>query len=112
MEMSDALRDHLRLSGQIDEVDVEGGNLRELSDGTYLLVKRLLFHWTLIRGDPLDPVSYLDRWCYTDREGARAALRGFPEAPAEGYEPSGWHRHPATGRRRPEGRPDLETHDR
>lgn len=42
---------------------------------------------------------YTDRWCYATREDAlAAALAWTGEYPAT--EPGGWHRHPATGRRR------------
>lgn len=53
-------------------------------------------------------LSYDQRWCYADIPAALAAARawlaeGFPEG-----EPAGWHRHPATGRRRAGGDPASE----
>jgi hypothetical protein len=47
-----------------------------------------------------------DRWCYEDRSDAEAALDKW--AIEGGPEPSGWHRHPSSGRRRPRGNAELE----
>jgi len=65
-------------------------------------IKPLLFHWTLNTGVIGDKVGYEGRWCFADRERARAAMlewasRGFED------EPRGWRRHPETGRRRNDG---------
>lgn len=81
---------------------VEGGfssQVKDLGDGFYAASKPLLFHWTLIMGEIGNKVSYLDRWCYETQEQAEAALRGWN---VQG-EPEGWHRHPASGRRRSGG---------
>jgi hypothetical protein len=41
---------------------------------------------------------YIDRWCYHDVPAAIAAARAWAgEYPAT--EPTGWHRHPTSGRR-------------
>jgi hypothetical protein len=77
--------------------------IRDLGDGTWLMVKPLLFHWTMLRGDLSDTVGYFDRWCYADEAKARAAFAAFPDRPDADYEPAGWHRHPPSARRRPEG---------
>lgn len=45
--------------------------------------------------------GYGDRWCYANIEQARAALEAWDGA--NDTEPQGWHRHPDTGRRRPNG---------
>ncbi len=82
--------------------------VKVLADGDYLLVKRLLFHWTMIRGQLTDTTGYDDRWCYETYDGAKAALDAFPVDPAPNYEPSGWHRHPKTHRRRENADPALE----
>ncbi|WP_429565708.1 hypothetical protein [Paraburkholderia sp. MM6662-R1] len=42
-----------------------------------------------------------DRWCYQTFDDARAALDAW--SGEEGTEPTGWTRHPDTGRRRPDG---------
>lgn len=80
-----------------------GATVKDLGDGTYVMSKSLLFHWTLIRGQIDDWTGYFDRWCYATRELAEKALHDFPSNPPADYEPTGWHRHPKTGRRRPEG---------
>jgi hypothetical protein len=85
--------------------------MRDLCDGSYVMIRPLLFHWMLIRGDFEDLIGYWDRWCYADEAGARAALDAFPENPGPGYEPEGWHRHPPSGRRRPDGDPSCEYRD-
>jgi len=85
--------------------------IRDLGDGSYVMIRQLLFHWMMIRGDFEDLIGYWDRWCYADEAGARAALDGFPENPPNDYEPTGWHRHPPTGRRRPDGDPAREHMD-
>jgi hypothetical protein len=43
-----------------------------------------------------------ERWCYSTFDKALAALLEWKERGLEG-EPEGWHRHPDTGRRRPDG---------
>ncbi len=69
-----------------------------LPEGIYGGVRRLLFHWTLIIGDVGDQISYLDRYCYQADEAANRALLAWDGT----QEPEGWHRHPYSGRRRPE----------
>ena len=92
----------------------EGGatpdRIRDLRDGSYVMIRPLLFHWMLIRGDFEDLIGYWDRWCYADEAGARGALDAFPERPEPTYEPAGWHRHPPSGRR-PDGDPSREYRD-
>lgn len=88
--------------------DLGDGEIRDLEDGTYVVAKPLMFHWTLIRGAWDDTLGYFDRWCYADRDGALAALAAFPLRPDPRYEPTGWHRHPMSGRRRPDGTSDTE----
>lgn len=83
--------------------DVAVTDMRDLGDGSWIMVKRLLFHWMMVRGDFDDLIGYWDRWCYATEELAREALSRFPIHPPADYEPSGWHRHPPTGRRRPDG---------
>lgn len=68
-------------------------------DGRYAALMRLMFTTAIVIGKIGDRDSYYDRWCYHDEEHARAALRSWEAADMTG-EPSGWHRHPRTGRRR------------
>ena len=79
----------------------QGGSCTEVKDignGLYAAIKPLLYHWTMIAGEIGDIFGYEDRWCYATQELAEKALR---EWDGNG-EPTGWHRHPATGRRRPD----------
>jgi hypothetical protein len=46
--------------------------------------------------------GYGERWCYSSLTRAYHALIEWKERGLEG-EPEGWHRHPDTGRRRPDG---------
>jgi hypothetical protein len=84
---------------------------KDLGDGTYVLAKPLLFHWTVIRGVVGDVQGYFDRWCFAHQGLAQAAVDAFPTNPPEGFDPPGWHRHPPTGRRREGGNPQRETVD-
>lgn len=105
------------MSSRINNLIIESGAflsgvtesmVKDLGDGSYVMAKPLMFHWTLLRGDFSDHHGYFDRWCFATKELAMQALAEFPESPAGSYEPSGWHRHPMTGRRRPEGLPEAE----
>lgn len=78
--------------------------VKEIGDGLYAATKPLLFHWTLIVGQIGDRYAFMDRWCYETQEKAEAALKQWS---GQG-EPEGWHRHPASGRRRPGGDPTQE----
>lgn len=50
--------------------------------------------------------GYYDRWCYQDVPSAVAAAVEWD--PSTQAEPVGWHRHPSSGRRRPNGNPEEE----
>ena len=54
------------------------------------------------------PLGYDDRWCYHDVPTALVAARAWMATSFPDGEPAGWHRHPATGRRRPDGLAHLE----
>ncbi len=73
----------------------------------FLVVHRLLFHWTLQEYRFPDAECYEDRWCFGARETALAAVAEWQARGFDG-EPIGWHRHPRTGRRRPGGDPAGE----
>jgi hypothetical protein len=45
--------------------------------------------------------GYADFYCYDSVERARDSMFAFD--PAKEPEPTGWHRHASTGRRRPDG---------
>lgn len=83
------------------ESDPLVGWMCDKGDGTCLIVKRLMFHWTLLQSVIGDQTGYDDRWCYDTGENAIAAAVAWIATGAP--EPQGWHRHHRTGRRRPDG---------
>ena len=88
----------------MSRVDEDGAVAeRILPDGRELVVYRQMFTHKLMIGWPGLPWGD-DVWCYATRSAALAAMA---EWDGEG-EPAGWTRHPATGRRRPEGDPAQE----
>lgn len=80
------------------EILAEYRDIKILPDGTVCGLHRFIYTWGLMIG--LDLYGYADRYCYASLEAAQAALKAWN---GDG-EPTGWHRHPDTGRRR-----DLET---
>lgn len=86
---------------------VEGGitKFKRVGDGSrYVSIIPFLFTTAIITGHVDNENSYEDRWCY---ENLPKALEAFERWDGVG-EPEGWHRHPLTGRRRPEGDPAKE----
>lgn len=82
-----------------------------MSDDLWCGIKPLLFHWTLHIGEIGDKHTYLDRYCFADFPHALAALVEWSDRDFEG-EPTGWRRHPSTGRRRnDDGDPATESLD-
>lgn len=86
-----------------DNVKAEYYALRVLPDGRVIGVRRLLYHWTL--HVDIDWVGYRDNYCYETRYRAMVGLNEWTGADDP---PGGWHRHTATGRRRPDGDPAQE----
>lgn len=77
---------------------------RLLPGGRYACVYRLLYTHAIITGKIGNTGGFDDRWCYENYASAWAALDAWD---GEG-EPSGWHRHPGSGHRRPNGEAALE----
>ena len=73
---------------------------RDLPDGRTAWIARFMFTHAIIVGS-LDSAGYDDRWCYATSHAAKRALAAWK--PESELEPYGWHRHPASGRRRPNG---------
>lgn len=73
----------------------------------YVGVMPLIFTSALIVGTVGDKNTYLDRWCYRSVQDAIAAGDAW-DGDWPKTEPQGWHRHPATGRRRENGDPSME----
>lgn len=72
------------------------------ANGKWYGYKRLLFHWTIVSGDIGNKDEIEDRWCYATSDRVMLAFTEWAARKFEG-EPEGWHRHPKTGRRRPDG---------
>lgn len=77
--------------------------IRQLPDGRLIGVLRLIFHWTL--HIDIHAMGYEDRYCYATRDQAVDAMTSWDGIGDPGH---GWHRHPTSGRRRPEGNPEKE----
>jgi ribosomal protein S27AE len=85
--------------------------LRALPDGSrYLAVERLFHGQAYLKlvsnTDPHSIEGADDVWMYETLEAAIVAAGVWD--PAESSEPSGWWRHPFSGRRRPSGNARLE----
>lgn len=77
---------------------------KTIGGGRFAAIKPLMFHWTMIIGRIGDRCGYEDRWCYENRQKAEAALHAWDGT----GEPTGWHRHPRTSRRRVGSNPEKE----
>lgn len=76
------------------------------TDRFYVEVMPFIYTAAIILTDKMRPEGYTDRWCYKSPQAAwTAALAWDPDATME---PLGWHRHPSSGRRRPDGDPEKE----
>lgn len=69
--------------------------LQDKGDAGVCAVVRLAFHWMIIA--ECSPTGYGDRWCYSTFDKAMDAFSAWDGA--DGTEPTGWHRHPSSGRR-------------
>jgi hypothetical protein len=76
-------------------------------DKYWVGLKQFMYTTAIVRGAWYDEYGYEDRWCFKHGEHAFVALVTWA---AEEFkdEPQGWHRHPISGRRRPEGNAELE----
>jgi hypothetical protein len=91
------------LTGRWDHVD-EAWQIGTAPDGRRIAVIPLMYTAAVIIGRPHQATWYDDRWCYTSATAALAAAQAWDGT----GEPDGWHRHPPTGRRRPDGDPSKE----
>lgn len=89
--------DHLRMQAQCAALGYT--DYRAFPSGRDACIARFAFTVAIL-ADML-PEGYGERWCYANITQARAALAEWDGA--DDTEPQGWHRHPATGRRRPDG---------
>lgn len=68
---------------------------KQLPDGRWIGVRRLLYHWTL--HIDIDDTGYSDRYCFNELSDALTCLN---EWDGQGDPSHRWHKHPASGRRR------------
>lgn len=97
-----------------DELNWQIANVKEFDGYTDIVRKgdagiccvvRYMFTYAIL--SDLNRCGYEGRWCFSSYEKALAALDAW--SGADGTEPTGWHRHPDTGRRRdPDGREYVE----
>jgi hypothetical protein len=73
-------------------------HVRPLPGKRWAATSRLMYTTAIVTGTIGDKINVADRWCYSNPNVATAALEAWDGA----GEPQGWHRHPATGRRRNE----------
>ena len=79
---------------------------RELGDGRSIWVYRMMYTYKLAIGYT-DSAGFDNSWCFKDLRSASIAFALWN--PDEQVEPTGWVRHPHTGRRRfPNGDPATE----
>jgi hypothetical protein len=74
----------------------EAGGYMDLSmrgEAGWVAIRPLMFTHAIISG--IDELSHEGRWCYKDYRSAKAALDAWDGT----GEPTGWHRHPKSGRR-------------
>ena len=77
-------------------------------DDMWVAIYPFIFTVAIITGTVDEQrTGYSDRWCYNSMNEAIDALGRWALTGFDG-EPSGWHRHPSSGRRRPNGAPDEE----
>lgn len=80
-------------------------DVKLLSDGKrWAGLYQFMFTHAIIVGKLGDQTGYENRWCYADKSKALAALGAWN---GKG-EPTGWHRHPVSGRRRKGGDASTE----
>lgn len=70
-------------------------DIRLLPRGRYAAVAKFAFTHAIITGHLFDFINLENRWCYRSHDKALQALEHWD---GDG-EPTGWHRHPASGRR-------------
>jgi hypothetical protein len=79
---------------------------RALGDGREVCVMPKIFTTAVTIGRADDAWGYTTHYCY--ETPIQAAIAAAEWDPATKPEPSGWFRHPQTGRRRPGGDPSKE----
>lgn len=95
MNINVPFSDYLRANGYWSIVPID--------DQYYACLCDFMYTCAILKGRWGDPYGYEDRWCYDSRESAQGALVNWFLNDDRDPEPTGWHRHPSSGRRRPDG---------
>lgn len=74
--------------------------------GHYGCIVRFMFTTGIVTGKIGDRFGYADRWCYRSVDHAKTALDAWDGT----GEPTGWHRHPDSGRRVSESEHERDDH--
>jgi hypothetical protein len=90
-------REHLQMHALCDASGYS--DYRVFASGRDACIGRFAFTVAILAD--MTPDGYSDRWCYPTIEQARSALEAW--SGEHDTEPQGWHRHPTSGRRRPDG---------
>lgn len=74
-------------------------DIKLIGENKWAAILRYMFTHAIILGNIGDIYGFSDRWCYYTHKDAQNSLDAW-----DGIgEPDGWHRHPDSGRRRPDG---------
>lgn len=77
---------------------------RPIPGRKYVAMRKMIYTTALIVGDIGDFSGYSRQYCYSTTDAAMAAFATW-----DGLgDPLGWHREAISGRRRPDGVPELE----
>lgn len=77
------------------EQEVGYTDVKLVGHNRYAAIGNFMYTHAILLGEIGDVFSLENRWCYTTEEKAKAALARWNGV----GEPTGWHRHPGTGRR-------------
>jgi hypothetical protein len=83
-------------------------NIIEINETQWAAIQNFAFTTAIIVGTIGNHAGYEDRWCYAHEADAVEALLTWAGTGKVEGEPKGWHRHPGSGRRRPDGDEKLE----
>lgn len=92
------------LSEQVDQLRQEPSyqHIEVKGEAGICCLHRFMYTWAILSG--LNNCGHEDRWCFHDYEKAKTAYDSWDGS----GEPTGWHRHPDSGRRRDNGDPATE----
>lgn len=97
-----------RVAAARDYLAENGHTLITITEsGRWVAVYNFLFTCAILEGHIDDLTTYSNRWCYSSFDKTVDSLNQWLLNNLED-EPTGWHRHPKSGRRRTDGDPATE----